>query len=97
MKSIDPRKALLLGALIVTRAGCTIRQGPSNNPSGGYHGGYGGSYPNLNGLESSHPDNIGYESSYPSNDVGYDRTYASAGSLKEVVSLTTTRVEVTKR
>jgi hypothetical protein len=83
MKSIDPRKALLLGVLIATLAGCAVRQEPWNNPSEGYNGGYGGSYPNLNGLESSHPDNIGYESSYPSNDVGYDRTYASAGSLED--------------
>jgi hypothetical protein len=89
MKSIDPRKALVLaGLLIVTLAGCAVQPGRWNYPHG-YNAGYGSSYPNLNSSEGSYPYNSSYESSYPSNDVGYDRAYASAGSYKELVLLTT--------
>jgi len=73
MKTMDPRKALALGALLIVTlaAGCASGWPNSRDAvdgSGG--GGFGNSYPNLDGSAGSYPHNNVYGSFIPHN-AGY--------------------------
>jgi hypothetical protein len=73
MRTVDPRKVLALGALLIVilAAGCAGGQGLSNDRHGygGGGGGFGSSYPNLDGSAGSYPHNnvYGRLSPYKSN------------------------------
>ncbi len=68
MKSMDPRKVLVLGALLIVTlaAGCAGEQGLPNSRKGP-DSGFGSSYPNLDGSAGSFPHNSVYGSSIPNN------------------------------
>ncbi len=72
MRTVDPRKVLVLGALLIVilAAGCAGGQGWSNDRhgyGGDRSGGFGNSYPNLDGSAGSYPHNNVYGSSSPYN------------------------------
>jgi hypothetical protein len=77
MKSINPRKALALGGLLIVTlaAGCAGGQGWSNDPYS-YNGGgnWGSSYPNLNSSGGPYPSTSVYRSDVPSDN---NHAYAS--------------------
>jgi hypothetical protein len=70
MKAIDPRKALVLGGLLIITfaTGCAGAQGWPHNRygdsggRGGGGGGFGNAYPNLDGSAGSYPHNSVYGS-----------------------------------
>jgi hypothetical protein len=70
MKTMDPRKVLALGALLIVTltAGCAGGQRWFNSRDGVGGGvGFGNSYPNLDGSGGSYPHNNVYGSSIPDN------------------------------
>ena len=75
MKTMDPRKALALGALLIVTLAAGCASGWSNgrdtvDGGGRGGGGFGNSYPNLDGSAGSFPHNNVYGSFIP-HDAGY--------------------------